>query len=144
MNDLHNNCRQTQVLAGAAAGTTGTGRTGTIIDRQDYGGVEFLVSYGAATTTGYAVAITMLEGDVTGTMTSVADANMLGTEALAGMAVQATTRTAGTGKDVTKRVGYKGSKRYVTIKEVPTGAATGIVGCDAVLHSPKVAPTANP
>jgi hypothetical protein len=144
MNDLHNSMRTARVLSPAAAGTTGTGRTGTIIDRADYGGVEFIMDYGAATTTGYAVAVTVLEGDVTGTMTSVADADLLGTEALAGLAVEATARTSGVGKNVTKRVGYKGACRYVTVKEVPTGAATGIVGCVAILHNPKVIPTANP
>jgi hypothetical protein len=142
MNDLHNSVQQKPVLWQAAAGTTGTGRTGIIIDRQNFGGVEFIMEYGAATTTGYAVAVTVLEGDVTGTLTSVADADLLGTESAVGLAAQATARTSGTGKNVAKRIGYRGNKRYVTVKEVPTGAATGIVGAVAFLHSPKLAPTA--
>jgi len=147
MNDLHNNCRTLRILSPAAAGTTGTGRTGTIIDRQDYGGVELIMDYGAVAATGTTITVTVLEGSVTGIMTAVADADLLGTEALAGLAAQA--RTSGVSTNVTKRVGYKGSKRYVTVKEVPTGAASGttindIVGCAAVLHSPKIAPTVNP
>jgi hypothetical protein len=88
--------------------------------------------------------VTVLEGDVTGTLTSVADADLRGTETLAGLAAQATARTSGTGKNVTKRIGYVGKKRYVTVKEVPAAAATGIMGVVAVLYNPSVAPTANP
>lgn len=144
MFDLHNRSRTARVLSPAAAGTTGTGRTGSVIDLQGYSGVEFIIDYGAFTATGATVTVTVLEGDVTGTLTSVADADLLGTEALAGLAAQATARTSGTGKNVTKRIGYKGRKRYVTVKEVPTATAGGIIGVIALLHSPSVIPTANP
>jgi len=144
MNDLHNNVRVVHALAPAAAGTTGTGRSSDILDRQGWGGVEFGIHYGAATTTGYSVAITVLEGDTTGAMTSVADADLLGTEVLAGLAAQATARTSGTGLNVGKRIGYRGDQRYVQIKEVPAAAATGIVGITAILHNPNNAPTSNP
>lgn len=142
MNDLHNNSRAVSVIAPVACGVTGTGLTGGIIDRQDYGGVELVVSYGAVTATNATVTITVLEGDVTGTMTSVADADLLGTEALAGLA--AAVRVDGTTEKVTKRVGYQGIKRYVTVKEVPTVTAAAIIGVDAILHHPKIAPTSNP
>lgn len=142
MNDLHNNCRASRVISPVACGTTGTGLTGEIIDRQDYGGVELVVSYGAVTSSGATVTITVLEGDVTGTMTSVADADLLGTEVLAGLAAGA--RVDGSTEKVTKRIGYKGNCRYVTVKEVPTATAAAVIGIDAILHSPKVAPTANP
>jgi hypothetical protein len=143
MHDLHNNSHVKRVISPVAAGTTGTGLTGEIIDLQGYSGVEFIIDYGEAAATGYSVAITVLEGDVTGTMTSVADADLLGTEAYAGLAVQATARTSGVGKNITKSIGYKGAKRYVTVKEVPTGAATGIVGVHALLHSPQHAKVDN-
>ncbi|MFY9328815.1 MAG: hypothetical protein WAO76_12500 [Georgfuchsia sp.] len=141
MNDLHNSSHVRRVLPPAAAGTTGTGRTGKIIDRQGFGGVEFVIDYGAATATAYAVGITVLHGDVTGTMTSAADTDLLGTEAYAGLAAGA--KTSGLGKNIAKAVGYKGAKRYVTVKAVPTGAATGIVGVTALLHSPNVGPCDN-
>lgn len=139
MHDLHNNCLVKRVISPVAVGTTGTGLTGTIIDRQGYGGVEFLISYGTATATAYTNTITVLEGDATGSMTSVADADLLGTEALAGMAAGA--RTSGSGKNITKSIGYKGNARYVTVKEVPTATAAAIIGVDAILHSPEDAPT---
>lgn len=144
MHDLHNNIDAQRVIAPVAIGANAT-KSGAIIDRAGYGGVEFIASYGAVTTTGTIVTLLVKEGDVTGTLTSVADADLIGTEVLASLPVEATARTSGVGKNVTKRIGYKGSKRYVTVNSISTGTTS--VGCiciDAVLHNPSVAPVANP
>lgn len=141
-NDLHNNIQQKLAIIPATIGANAT-KTGNIIDRQGYGGVEFLVSYGSVTTTGTIVTAVVKEGDVTGTLTSVADADLLGTETLASLAAGA--RVAGTGKEVTKRVGYKGTKRYVQLSLVQTGVTSaGAVSASAVLFNPALAPVANP
>jgi hypothetical protein len=140
--DLHNNVRTKTVISPLAIGANAT-KSGIVVDRQSYGGVEFIMSYGAVTTTGSIVTVVALEGDVTGTMTSVADTYLLGTEALASLAAGA--RVAGTGKEVTKRLGYVGNKRYVTVNAVQTGVTSvGVVGVAAVLHSPYNAPQTNP
>lgn len=69
---------------------------------------------------------------------------MLGTEALASLPA-ATPRAAGTTKEVTKRLGYVGVKRYVTVDAVQTGVTSvGVIGVAAILHSPQVAPLDNP
>ena len=142
INDLHSNIRVKSVIAPIAIGANAT-KTGAIIDRQGYGGVEFVTSYGAVTTTGTIVTVVIKEGDVTGTLTSVADADLLGTEALASLAAGA--RVAGTGKEVTKRVGYVGNKRYVQLNTVSTGTTSvGCVGAAAILHGPAQAPQDNP
>lgn len=141
-NDLHSNVKQYLAIIPAAIGANAT-KTGNIIDRQGYGGVEFLVSYGSVTTTGSIVTLVLKEGDVTGTLTSVADADLLGTEALASLAAGA--RVAGTGKEVTKRLGYKGTKRYVQLSAVQTGTTSvGCIAASAVLFNPALAPVANP
>jgi hypothetical protein len=143
MNELHSNIKQVQAIIPAAIGPNAT-KTGAIIDRQGYGGVEFLVSYGSVTTTGTVVTLVMKEGDVTGTLTSVADADMLGTEVLASL-LAATPRTAGTTKEVSKRVGYKGTKRYVQLNAVQTGVTSvGCINAVAALFNPSVAPISNP
>ena len=135
MNDLHNNARVLRVIDPIAIGANAT-KTGKIIDRQGYGGVEFIASYGAVTTTGTVVTLVVFEGDVTGTMTSVADSNLLGTEALASLPA-ATPRASGTTMRVTKRVGYRGVKRYVRVDAVQTGVTSvGCVGVAALLHNP--------
>ena len=143
MKDLHNNTRTKTVIAPVAIGANAT-KTGKIIDRQGYGGVEFIAAYGAVTTTGTVVTLVVKEGDVTGTLTSVADGDLLGTEALASL-LATTPRTSGTSQNVTKRVGYKGIKRYVQVNAVQTGVTSvGCVGVVAVLHTPEASPTANP
>lgn len=143
MHDLHNNIDARVVVEPVAVGTTGTGQTGGIIDRQGYGGVEFIVSVGAITATNAVFSVVVKEGDVTGTLTSVADADLLGTELLAGV-IGAATRVDGTSEKVTKRVGYKGSKRYVQANISSTITAATPVSIAAVLHSPSVAPVDNP
>ncbi len=143
-NDLHNNVRAIRVIAPIAIGANAT-KSGKVIDRQGYGGVEFIASYGAVTTTGTIVTLVVKEGDVTGTMTSVADADLLGTETLASLPVQASSRTSEVGKNVTKRVGYKGTKRYVTVDAVSTGTTSvGCLSVEALLINPSVAATSNP
>lgn len=142
-NDLHNNVKQAIAIIPAAIGANAT-KTGNIIDRQGYGGVEFLVSYGSVTTTGTIVTLVLKEGDVTGTLTSVADADLLGTEVLASL-LAATPRTAGTTKEVSKRLGYKGTKRYVQLSAVQTGVTSvGCVSATALLFNPALAPVSNP
>lgn len=136
------NIKQKLGLAPVALGATGN-NAGKIIDRQGYAGVEFLVIYGAITTTGTVVTPIMKEGDATGSMTSVADADMIGTEALAGLAAGA--RASGTGQLVVKRVGYKGAKRYVSLDLNGTGTTSaGSVAVAAFMHTPEAAPVANP
>jgi len=141
-NDLHSNIKQKVALLPTALGATGA-NAGAIIDRQGYGGVEFLVGYGAITTTGTVVTVVVKEGDATGSLTSVADTDLIGTEALAGLAAGA--RDAGTGKEVVKRIGYVGNKRYVQVSMNGTGTTSaGLVWADAVLFNPHVAPVDNP
>ena len=133
-----------RVIAPTAIGANAT-KTGKIIDRAGYGGVEFVASYGAVTTTGTIVTLVAFEGDVTGTMTSIADANLIGTELLASLPVQATARTSEVGKNVTKRLGYKGGKRYVRVDAVGTGTTSvGCVSVEALLFNPAAGIPTNP
>lgn len=139
--DMHNNVDVERCLSPISAGTTGTGRTGKIFDRSGFRAVEILVSYGTVTATNATVTIVVKEGDVTGTMTSVADADLLGLESYASLGT-AVTRTSGVSKNVTKRIGYAGTKRYVTVTEVPTVSAGIIVGVDIVAGGPRQMPVA--
>lgn len=145
MKDLHSKSRTMRALGPVALTTVAGLAASKIIDTAGYGGVSFLIGYGAVTATNATIIPVVKEGDVTGTMTSVADADLLGTEALAALPAQATSRTSGTGKFVTTRIGYKGNKRYVScgIASTTVTAAT-IVDIQALLHSPIVSPTANP
>jgi hypothetical protein len=143
MKDLHNIMTAAIGVAAQTVGTTGTGRTGKIIDTAGYGGVEFVVNYGTITATNAVFTVVMKEGAVTSTMTSVADADMLGTELLAGVAAT-TPRTSAVSKNVAKRVGYKGAKRYVSLDISSTITAGTPIAITALLHTPILAPTTNP
>lgn len=142
MHDLHNNCRAMAVVSPVAIGTTGTGQVGAVLDRSGYGGVEFIINYGAITATGAVYTVTVKEGDATGSMTSVADADLLGTESDAG--IPAAARVDGSTENVTKRIGYRGGKRYVQCGVKSTATAGTLVAISAVMHSPHLAPTDNP
>lgn len=140
--ELHNNVDAVRIVGPVAIGANAT-VSGKVIDRAGFGGVEFVLAYGAIATTGTVVTAVVKEGDATGSMTSVADADLLGTEALASRLAGAT--TSGTGSNVAKRIGYSGSKRYVTCDMVKTGTTS--VGCmtvNAILFNPANAPVTNP
>ncbi len=143
MHQLHHLSRTAVAIAPVAVGTTGTGQTGKVIDRAGYGGVEFVIAYGAITATAATLTATIKEGDATGSLTSVADADLLGTEALAGVAAAAT-RTSGTSKNVTKRIGYRGAKRYVQCNIKSTATAGTLISATALLFDPRVGPQSNP
>lgn len=135
-NDMHSNVTIVRGAGPVAIGTTGTGQAGAIIDRRGYGGVQFLVSYGTVTATAAVYTVTVSHGDATGAMTSVADADLIGTEALAGVAAGA--RTDGSTKNVVKKIGYRGNKRYVQCGVKSTATAGTLVSVNAVLFNPAV------
>lgn len=138
--DLHNNISIVESIDPVAVGTTGTGQTGAVVDRRGFDSVEAVLSYGAITATAATFTVTILEGDATGSMTSVADADLLGTESAAGIA--AATRTDGSTENVVKRIGYIGSKRYVQAKIVSTATAGTPVAASFILGNPQGAKVA--
>lgn len=141
--DIHDNLFAIRNISPVTVGTTGTGKTGTAVDRQGYDGVEFIISYGTVTATNAVFTVTVQESDTAtaADFTSVADTYLLGTEAAAGLAA-ATPRTSGTTKNVTKRVGYVGLKRYVRAKVSSTVTAGTPIGVDVLLGMASRAPTA--
>lgn len=140
MRGVHNEILVKRSIGPVAIGTTGTGQTGKIVDRRGYRRVEFLTSFGTITATNAVYTLVLKEGDVTGTMTSIADADLEGTEVLA---VPTTgTRTSDTTKLCRFRVGYKGNKRYVQAFNLKSTATAGtVVGVDVLLSEPESAPT---
>lgn len=139
MHQLQGNTAVRRAISPVAIGTTGTGQNSQIIDRQGFGGVEFIIAIAAITATAAVFTATVLEGDATGSLTSAADADLIGTEAAAGIAAGA--RTDGVGDHLVKRVGYKGTKRYVRLNYKSTATAGPIISAVAELFNPEVFPT---
>ncbi|NGO50438.1 hypothetical protein [Allomesorhizobium camelthorni] len=141
MRDLHNNINIIRAVSPVAIGTTGTGKTSGAIDLQGYDAAEVEISYGTVTATNAVFTALITECDTaTGTFTSVADADLLGTEADAGLAAAAT-RTSGTTKNVSKRVGYIGTKRYIKAKVSSTVTAGTPIGVNVIRGRPHRRPT---
>lgn len=140
MKDLYNDINVISAIAPIAVGTTGTGQTSSPIDLKGYESAVLEASYGAITATDAVFSLTVFEGDTTGgSFTSVADADLIGTEAAAGVAAAAT-RVDGTSEKVTKKVGYKGSKRYIKGSIVSTVTAATPVGLNVIRGNPRVHP----
>jgi hypothetical protein len=131
--DLHNNMITKKALSiGAISSNTNT--DGDIIDTNGYKQVEFAILSGTLTDGAYTPAI--FEGDDSGLSdgAATAAADLLGTVAGATFAL--------TDDNVTKRIGYKGNKRYVRLRLVSTAVTTGgTLGAVAILSNPLVAPT---
>jgi len=126
MRDLHDNISAVRTIAAVAGAATGK-----VVDLKGFQGCEFIISYGSITATDATITPVVKEGDATGTMTSVADANLLGTEALAAIAA-GTPRTSGSNKNVVKRLGYIGTKRYVQCNILQTVTAAAPVSVTAL------------
>ena len=79
--DAHDNIKIKETVPIQTVGTTGTGRTGGVIDRSGFAGVEFLIGFGSVTATNATFTVVPKEGDVTGTMTAIAAGDLLGSAA---------------------------------------------------------------
>ncbi len=135
--DLHNNIKVVHAISPQAVGTTGiaNGRLSGAIDRKGYSGVEFVYSAGASTSSADTVNPVVYEAEATNAaFTSVADADLLGTEAAI---------TAGPGAAATKKIGYRGDKRYLKLRLYGLGTATAAVAGAAILFNPQIAPVSD-
>jgi hypothetical protein len=127
-----------------AVGTTGAlnGSLSGVIDTLGYRGVEFIYGYGTSAAVTDVITPVVLESDTTGgTFTSVADADLVGTESEARYPA-VTGRTSGVSQNFFSKLGYKGNKRYLKTRMYGVGTATAIVSAVAVLHTPRHAPAA--
>jgi hypothetical protein len=138
MRGIHYEIDTERSIGPVAIGTTGTGQTGRIVDRRGFRRVQFVTSFGTITATNAAFTLRLLEGDVTSAMTSIADADLEGTEALAVPPIG--TRVDNVNRLTTRRIGYKGNRRFVQARLSSTVTAGTLVGVAVVLSEPEVAP----
>lgn len=115
--DIHNNIKYVVAVQPYDPSATGT-KTGIVIDRLGFDSVEFVHAVGAIAATAFTATPVIFEGAATGTLTSVADGDLLGTEVGARL-------SGGTTDNKTGKIGYRGTKRYVRMDLIVAGAATG-------------------
>lgn len=132
MRDLHSGIKRLIVVAPQAVGTSGIagGKLSAVIDRRGYDAVEFIYSSGTSASVADTITPVVYESTATGSgFTSVADADLVGTESAITLSAAAT-----------KNVGYVGSKPYLKLRLYGTGTATAIVAATADLGKPNREP----
>lgn len=137
MQDLHNNIHPTGVAVTANADNTAT--VSGIIDRQGYNSLEFLIATGTLADVNATFTVLVQDGAAANLSdaANVSDADLLGTEVLAGFAFG--------DDDEARKIGYKGSKRYVQCTVTPAdNTSAAPIAIIPLLGHPGSAPTANP
>jgi len=137
MRDLLNNIH----LPGAAvtANADNTATVSPIVDVQGYDSLTFLIGAGTMADVDATFTVLVEEGDAANLSdaAAVADADLIGTEALAGFTF------ADDGE--ARKVGYKGTKRYVRCTVTPAANASAApIAIIPVLGHPAQVPTPNP
>lgn len=138
--DLMNEIHPVPVLQPKAAVTDNTAYVGAIVDITGYSSLTYLIHSGTNTDTNATFTVLLEEGDDSGLSdaAAVADADLIGTEALASFTF--------VDDNECFKLGYKGSKRYTRLTVTPAGNDAGnhFVSAMALLGHPNRSPTANP
>jgi len=117
--DLHNNIKVVRALSPVAAGTDNTPYVSEILDTANFAANELVIAIGTNTDADVTFTVLIEDGD-TPTLTdnaAVADAYLLGTEALASWTFA--------DDNETRKIGYIGPKRYLRATVTPAGNAAG-------------------
>jgi hypothetical protein len=117
--DLHNNIKVSRAISPVAAGTDNTAYVSEILDTSNFSANELVIAIGANTDADATFTVLIEEGDNSALSdnSAVADADLLGTEALASW-------TYGDDNE-TRKIGYKGTKRYIRATVTPAGNDSG-------------------
>jgi len=133
MRDIYNNLKVTKVIDPKAVGTTGVanGQLSGVLDTLGYDSNMFVINYGTSASAADKTTAIVYECATTGgTFTSVADADLLGTEVAASRVSGAL--ASGTTINMVKKLGYIGNKRYLKLRLYGTGHATGLVSATLI------------
>lgn len=133
--DLHNNIEPKVALNSAAIASNTTTDGTNIIDTAGFESVEFLLLSGSLTDGTYTPVITAGDASDLSDGAAAPAGDLIGTIAAATFAAADDNKV--------KRVGYKGSKRYVRLDITSAGVTSGgSLSALAVLGHPHDAPTA--
>lgn len=118
LRDIANNVTLKRALSPQAARTDNTAMVSEILDTRDFAAVMLAINIGANTDTNATFAVLIEESDASGSgYTAVADADLNGTEALAGFQFD--------DDNEHRKIGYNGNKRYIRATITPTGNDAG-------------------
>jgi hypothetical protein len=136
MNDLH----ILNAISPGEARTDNTAIVSAVIDRRGYDSLTFAIAVGTNTDPNATFAVTMDDGDASNLSdaAAVAAGDLVGTYALAGYTFADDAES--------RKIGYRGNKRYVRLTITPSGNDSGniFLAVLAILGNASVAPTPNP
>lgn len=138
MFDLLNNIALKRAISPVSVADN-TAQVGQIIDRQGFESVTYAVATGSIADADATFTILLEEGDdaALADAAAVADADLLGTEALAAFQFD--------DDNVCRKLGYVGHKRYTRLTITPVNnASAALISAVAILGHPAIAPTDNP
>lgn len=138
MKDLFNNITVARAISPVSV-SDNTAQVGVIIDRQGYNSLTFAIALGSLADADATFAVTIDHGDnsALSDAAAVPAADLLGTAALAGFTFA--------DDNATRKIGYRGAKRYVRLTITPSGnASAALIAAVALLSHPHTAPTSNP
>lgn len=134
MKDLHNSVRFSRAISPVSVADT-TAQVSQILDTANFNANELVIATGSIADADATFAVLLEEGDnsALSDAAAVADADLLGTEALAGFQYD--------DDNETRKLGYIGSKRYIRATITPTGnASAALLSAVWVQAGPRVAP----
>lgn len=137
-NDLTNNITLKRVISPVSVADT-TAQVGTIVDSLGFNSVTYAIATGSIADADATFTVLLEEGDASNLSdaAAVADADLIGTEALAGFQFD--------DDNECRKLGYKGIKRYTRLTITPVNnASAALISAVAILGNPHLAPTANP
>jgi hypothetical protein len=138
MKDLTNNVAIKRVLSPASVADT-TAQVGEIISRKGYDSLTYVIATGSIADADATFTVLLEESDAANMdgAAAVADADLIGTEALAAFQFD--------DDNECRKLGYIGNKEYTRLTITPVGnASAALLAAVAVLGHPQSAPTANP
>lgn len=136
--EMFNNINIKRVISPVSVADN-TAQVGQVIDHQGLpvGCAVYIIATGSLGDAGAEFTTLLEESDASGSgFSAVADADLLGTEALASF-IQSD-------DDKCFKLGYRGIKRYTRLTITPTNNATASLIAAVCITSPLLKPTANP
>jgi hypothetical protein len=134
MRDLYSNLTFRRAISPVSVADT-TAQVSQIIDRQGFDSLVFAIATGSIADADATFTVLVEDDDAAGfgTAVAVADAELNGTEAIAGFQFD--------DDNETRKIGYIGNKRYVRLTITPVGNASAAVLCAvAVLGNASLKP----
>lgn len=138
MKELMNKIHPLRVIAPVSVADN-TAQVGQVIDKVGFESLTYVIGLGSIADPDATFVVLLEESDaadMSGAV-AVADADLVGTEALAGFRFD--------DDNETRKLGYIGAKRYTRLTITPVNnAAAALLSAVAILGHPMVSPTANP